>query len=75
MIVTGIAVVGTLVVITFIIITIGIVMIFRVVDIIPVTKLVPGLWIERLNWSHDVSWGVPGSGFFGQITGHGDLRS
>ena len=71
---TGIGVVGALVVITFII-TIGIVMIIRVVNIIPVTKLIPRLRIERLNWSHNVSWGVHGSRFFGQITGHGDLRS
>ena len=75
MILTGIGVVGALVVITFIIITIGVVMIIRVVDIIPVTKLIPRLRIERLNWSHNVSWGVHGSRFFGQITGHGDLRS
>ena len=71
---TGIGVVGALVVITFII-TIGIVMIIRVVNIIPVTKLIPRLRIERLNRSHNVSLSVHGSRFFGQITGHGDLRS
>ena len=74
MIMTGIAVVDSYVIITFIIITIR-VMIRRVVDIIPVSQLVPRLWFERLNWSHEVSLGAHSSRLLGQIAGHGDLRS